>query len=82
MYYKVFCSLHWLAKEKKSPKITSFFTLLEQMGVMEMKCFETRSESVLQKMLLLINRTIIQDLVNNKKESNIYALLTDEVTDI
>lgn len=33
-------------------------------------------------MLLLINRTIIQDLVNNKKESNIYALLTDEVTDI
>ena len=52
------------------------------MGVMEMKCFETRSESVLRKMLLLINRTIIQDLVNNKKESNIYALLTDEVTDI
>lgn len=59
------------------------------MGVMEMKCFETRSKSVLRiyysiykLMLLLINRTIIQDLVNNKKESNIYALLTDEVTDI
>ena len=33
-------------------------------------------------MLLLIARTVIQDLVNNIKKSNFYALLTDEVTDI
>ena len=52
------------------------------MGVKEMKYFETRSEAILQKMLLLIAKTIIQDLVNNIKKSDFYALLTDEVTDI
>ena len=52
------------------------------MGVKEMKYFETRSEPILRKMLLLIAKTIIQDLVNNIKKSDFYALLTDEVTDI
>ena len=79
----MFCSLYWLGKEEiPSSKITSLLTLLEKMGVKEMKYFETRSEPVLRKMLLLIARTIIQDLVNNIKKSDFYALLTDEVTDI
>ena len=79
----MFCSLYWLVKEEMpSSKITSFLTLLEKMGVKEIKYFETRSEPILRKMLLLIARTIIQDLVNNIKKSNFYALLTDEVTDI
>ena len=83
VYYKVVCSLYWLAKEEMpSSKITSLLTLLEKMGVKEMKYFETRSEPILRKMLLLIARTIMQDLVNNIKKSNFYALLTDEVTDI
>ena len=52
------------------------------MGVHEIKYFETQSEPVLRKMLLLIAKTIIQDLVDKIKESDVYALLTDEVTDI
>ena len=83
LYYKVFCSLYWLAREEMpSSKITSLLILLEKMGFKEMKYFETRSEPILRKMLLLIARTIIQDLVNNIKKSNFYALLTDGVTDI
>ena len=83
VYYKVFCSLYWLAQEEMpSSKITSLLILLEKMGVKGMKYFETRSEPILRKMLLLIARTIIQDLVNNIKKYNLYALLTDEVTDI
>ena len=79
--YKVFCSLYWLAKEEMpSSKITSLLTLLEKMGVKEMKYFETRSEPIPRKKLLLTARTIIQDLVNNTKKSNFCALLTDEVT--
>ena len=78
VYYKMFYSLYWLAKEEMpSSKITSLLTLLEQMGIKEMKYFETRSEPVLRKILLLIKRAIIQDLVNNIKKSNFYALLTD-----
>ena len=83
VYYKVLCSFYWVAKEQMpSSKIASLLTLLEKMGVREMKYFETRSEPILRKMLLLIARTIIQDLVNNIRKSNFYALLTDEVTDI
>lgn len=52
-------------------------TLLEQVGVKKMKYFETQSEPVLQEILLLIARTVIQDLVNNIKILNFYALLTD-----
>ena len=52
------------------------------MGVHEIKYFETRSEPVRQKMLLLIAKAIILDLADKIKESDVCALLTDEVTDI
>ena len=83
VYYKVFSTLYWLAKEEMpSSKITSLLTLIEKMGVKELRYFETRSEVVLRKMLLLISKTIVQDLVAKIKASQYYALLTDEVTDI
>ena len=46
------------------------------------KYFQTRSETGLCKMLLLLAKTIIQDIVVKIKRSNVYGLLTDEVTDI
>ena len=80
---KVFTSLYWLAKEEmSSSKINSLLILLGQMGVKEIKYFETRSETVLRKMLLLIAKVIIEDLVSKIKKSNVYSLLIDEVTDI
>ena len=83
VYYKVFSTLYWLAKEEMpSSKINSLLTLIEKMGVKELKYFETRSEAVLRKMLLLISKTIIEDLVDKIKASKYFALLTDEVTDI
>ena len=48
----------------------------------EIKCFETRSEPVLRKMLLLIARTIGEDILEKIKESEVYGFLTDEITDI
>ena len=83
VYYKVFHSLYWLAKEEiASVKCKSLLTLLEKMGVEELKYFETRSEPVLRKMLLLIAKNIISDIVEKIKQSDAYGLLTDEVTDI
>ena len=52
------------------------------MGVDDLKYFQTRSEPVLHKMLLLIAKTTIQNRVVKIKGSNVYGLLTDEVTDI
>ena len=76
-------ALYWLAKEEiASTKVTSLLELIEKMGVDDLKYFQTRSEPVLRKMLLLIAKTIIQDIVVKIKTSNVYGLLTDEVTDI
>ena len=83
VYFNIFSSLYWLAKEEiPTSKMTSLLTLLENMGVREIEYFETRSEHVLRKMLLLIAKTILQDLLDKIKESDVYALLTDEVTDV
>ena len=49
------------------------------MGVDDLKYFEIRSEPVLRKMLSLIAKAIIQDIVVKIKTSSVYGLLTDEV---
>ena len=48
----------------------------------KVKYFETRSEPVLRKMLLLIAKTIINDVIEKIKEGGYFGFLTDEVTDI
>ena len=54
VYFKVFKAIYWLAKEEiASTKITSLLELIEKMGVDDLKYFQTRSEPVLRKMLLL-----------------------------
>ena len=83
VYYKIFHSLYWLAKEEiATVKCKSLLTFMEKMGVDQLKYFETRSEHVLRKMLLLIATHIISDIVEKIKRSDAYGLLTDEVTDI
>ena len=51
------------------------------MGADDLKNFQMRSESVLCKMLLVIAKTIIQDVVRIKR-SNVFRLLSDEFIDI
>ena len=52
------------------------------MGLNELKYFETRSEPILRKMLILIAKTIVSDFVGKIKDSDVFGLLTDEVTDV
>ena len=56
--------------------------LVENMGLNELKYFETRSEPILRKMLILIAKTIVSDLIGKIKDSDVFGLLTDEVTDV
>ena len=80
VYFKVFKTLYWLAKEKiASTKITVSYNQLIKMGLDDLKYFQTRSELVLRKILLLIAKTIIQGTVVKIKRSDIYLLLTDEL---
>ena len=57
--------------------------LIKKMGVDDLKYCQTRSEPVFRKMLLLIAKAIIHDIVVKIKNiNNVCGLLTDEVTDI
>ena len=68
VYFEVFKGLHWLAKEEfASTKITSLLELIEKIAVDDLKYYQTRTEPVLRKMLLLIAKTIIQDSCKSKR---------------
>ena len=83
MYYKVFHTLYWIAKEEiATVKCNSLLTFMEKMGVDQLKYFETRSEPILRKMLLLLASHIVCDNVEKVKQSYVHGLFTDEVTDI
>ena len=57
--------------------------LIKKMGVDDLKYCQTRSEPAFRKMLLLIAKAIIHDIVVKIKNiNNVCGLLTDEVTDI
>ena len=74
VYFKVFQSLYWLAKEEMPlTKIRSLLTLVGKLGVNDIKHFKTRSEPVLRKMLLLIATTIVEDIVEKIKEPEVYG---------
>ena len=83
VYFQVFQSLFWLAKEEIAfTKCVSLLQLIERFGINDIRYFETRSEPVLRKMLLLISQTILKDIVEKIKQSSEFGFLTDEVTDI
>ena len=50
------------------------------MGVGDLKYFQTKSEPSLRKILLLIAKTIIEDIVVKIKRLNVYRLSTDELS--
>lgn len=83
VYEKVFRSLYWIGKEEiATSKMKSLLTLLEKLGVEDIKQFRSRSEQVLRQMIVLLADIILEDLVQNIKKSVGFGILTDEVTDI
>ena len=77
----VFKALYWITKEANL-KSKSLLSLLEELGVKEIKSFSTRSEKILRGMIVLIGDTIKKKIVESIKLSKGFAILTDEVTDI
>ena len=76
VYFRVFQVYYWLANEEiPSSKITSLLRLIEQMGVVEIKYFATRSEPVLRKKLVLIAQTIIVVLVIKIRVECVWAVV-------
>ena len=56
--------------------------MIEKLGVTELKDFEIRSPGTILKMILVSANVVREKLVDKIKQSDGYACLTDELTDI
>ena len=67
--YKVFYSIYWLAKEGiANKKAASLFTLLEKLGVNDLKYFD--------------HRAVKENVVKRAKTAGCFGLLVDDVSGI
>ena len=78
-----FMSVYWLAKEEMAnKKFLSLLTLLQMLGLENMKHFRHCSAGSTIKIFLTLGRVLKQRVVEALGKSKAFGLLVDEVTDI
>ena len=78
-----FLSVYWLAKEEMAnKKFLSLLTLLQMLGLENMKYFRHRSAGSTIEIFLTLGRVLKQRVVEALRKSKAFCLLVDEVTDI
>ena len=78
-----FMSVYWLAKEEMAnKKFLSLLTLLQMLGLENMKYFRHRSTGSTIKIFLTLDRVLKQRVVEALRKSKAFGLLVDEVMDI
>ncbi|XP_068712309.1 zinc finger protein 862-like [Montipora foliosa] len=81
--FKAFYSLYWLAKEEISNrKFTSLLSLLEHLGLEEMKYLNPRSPCAVREMFLVVGQVFSNSILQKLHNANFWGLLCDDVTDI
>lgn len=80
---KVFTTLYWIAKEEiANTKATSLITLLERLGLQEIKHFQHRSQGSIHEVFLFLGKAIKDKVIKAAASSEVFGSLADEVTDI
>ena len=81
--YKVFYSIYWLAKEGiANRKAAGLFTLLEKLGVSDLKYFDHRSPASVREMFSTLGCALKEKVVKRAKTAGCFGLLVDDVSDI
>ena len=81
--YKVFYSIYWLAKECiANKKAVSLMTLIEKLGVGDLKYFDHRSPASLREMFSTLGSALKENVVKRAKMARCFGLLVDDVSDI
>ncbi|CAH3167419.1 unnamed protein product [Porites lobata] len=81
--YKVFYSIYWLAKEGiANRKAAGLFTLLEKLGVSDLKYFDHRSSASVREMFSTLGCALKEKVVKRAKTAGCFGLLVDDVSDI
>ena len=80
---KVFYSIYWLAKEGiANKKAASLFTLLEKLGVNDLKYFDHRSPASVREMFCTLGCAVKENVVKRAKTAGCFGLLEDDESDI
>lgn len=80
---KVFTTLYWIAKEEiANTKATSLISLLERLGLGEIKHFQHRSQGSIREVFLFLGKAIKDIVIKAAASSEVFGCLADEVTDI
>ncbi|XP_048580041.1 zinc finger protein 862-like [Nematostella vectensis] len=83
VYYKTFLAMYWLAKEEMpNKKFTSLLSVLEQLGLDNIKYFQHRSAGSVREMFLLIGSVLKEQLTTNLSLANCFGILSDKVCDV
>ena len=81
--FKVFYSIYWLAKEGiANKKAAGLLTLLEKLGVNDLKYFDHRSPASVQEMFSTVGCAVKENVVTRAKTAGCFGLLMDDVSDI
>ena len=81
--YKVFYSIYWLAKEGiANKKSAGLFTLLEKLGVNDLKYFGHRSPASVQEMFSTLGCAVRENVVKKAKMAGCFGLLVDHMSHI
>ena len=81
--YKVFYSIYWPAKEGiANKKAASLFTLLEKLGVNDLKYFDHRSQASVREMFCTLGCAVKENVVKRAKTAGCFGLLVDGVSGI
>ena len=81
--YKVFYSINWLAKEGiANKKAASLFTLLEKLGVNDLKHLDHRSPASVREMFCTLGCAVKENVAKRAKTAGCFGLLVDDVSDI
>ena len=75
--------MYWLAIEEIAVvKFKSIVTLLGSDGVENIGLFDTCSSHIVTEIIIMLSDLLKEKLISNIKKAGMYALLTDEVTDV
>lgn len=81
--FKVFYSIYWLAKEGiANKKAAGLLTLLEKLGVNDLKYFDHRSPASVREMFSTLGCAVKENVVTRAKTAGCFGLFVDDVSDI
>jgi len=81
--FKAFYSQYWLAKEEiPNRKFSSLLSLLEHLGLKEMKYLNHRSPGAVREMFLVVGQVVFDSILQKLHNAKFLGLLCDAVTDI